>query len=54
MGLTPKRTVQVERSADEREMRKCLGKVSEGFAAGPDLFGVETEVVGIAEHFFEH
>ena len=35
-------------------MRKGLRKVSKGFAAMPGFFGIQTEMVGVGEHLFEH
>src|SRR5687768_10632152 len=35
-------------------MGEGLGEVSEMFAGGTEFFGVEADVVGVAEHLFEN
>src|SRR5829696_2737647 len=45
--------VEVEGSADEGQMGEGLREVSQRLAAGSDLLGVETEVVGVAQHLLE-
>ena len=45
--------VQVERGTDQRQVRKRLWKVPEAFAVMAGLFGVESEVIGIAQHLLE-
>jgi len=45
--------VQIKRRADQGEMRERLGEVAQLFAFGAELLAKKTEMVGIAEHFFE-
>ena len=49
----PERPVEVEGRADQAEVCECLGEVAQRLAAGAGLFGVEAQVVGIAEHLLE-
>ena len=55
MQLAPpsERPVKVESGANEAQMREGLREVSQRLAAGPDLLGVESQVIGIAEHLLE-
>src|SRR5215212_11182690 len=46
-------TVEVDGRAYEGEVGKGLGEVAQGLAAGPDLLGVEAEVVGVREHLLQ-
>ena len=46
-------TIQVERGADQGEMREGLRKVSERFAASPYLFGVQPQMIGVSQHPFK-
>ena len=43
-----KRPVEVEGSADQGQVSEGLGEVAQRLAAGPDLLGVEPQVVGVA------
>jgi hypothetical protein len=43
------RAVQVERGADQGEVRESLREVSQGVAAMPGVFRVEANMVGKAE-----
>ena len=45
--------IQVEGSADQRKMRKGLREIAQRFTLRTRLFGVEAEMVGIAEHPFK-
>ena len=49
----PEGAIEVERGADQSEMRKGLREIAERLALGAGLFGVEAEVIGVAEHAFE-
>ena len=46
-------SVEVERRADEGQVGERLREVAQSFAAVAGLFGVEAEVVGVAEHLLE-
>src|SRR5436190_13060754 len=48
------RTIEVKRSADQGQVRKGLGEVSQRFAAGARLLGVQAQVIGVSEHLLEH
>ena len=48
------RTIEVERSADQGQVRKGLRKVSQRFAACSGLLGVKAQVIGVPEHLLEH
>ncbi len=52
--LRPQRSVQVERRADQGEVRERLGKVSQGLATVPGFLGVQPEMVGVSQHLLEH
>ena len=45
--------VEVEGGADEREVREGLREIAKGLALRAGLFGVEAEVIGVAQHAFE-
>src|SRR5471032_2985733 len=47
-------TVELERGADQRKMGQCLRKIAQRFATDRNLFGVETNVVRISQHFLEY
>src|SRR5262249_37911082 len=45
LSSRPQRAVQVERRADECEMREGLREIAQGLAAAAGLFRVQTEVI---------
>ena len=53
MWLAVQCTIQVECGTDQGQMREGLRKVSERFAASPYLFGIEPQMIGVAQHLFE-
>ena len=48
------RAVQIERSADQCEVREGLREVSQGLATMTGLFRIEAKMVGKAEHPLEN
>jgi len=54
LGSASQLAVQVERRADEAEVRKRLRKISQRFAGGADLFSVQADVIGVRQHFLEN
>src|SRR5215471_5874705 len=54
LGRLPvKRSVQCDRSVNERQMCECLREVSQLLATETDFLGVEAEVIGVGEHLLE-
>src|SRR5512132_283786 len=49
-GTLSKLAIQVERRADQRQVRERLREVAEQLTAAPDLLRVEPELVGVGEH----
>src|SRR6266852_7109692 len=45
--------VEAMSGADQRQMGKGLGKVSQVLAARAELLGIQTKVVGVAQHLLE-
>src|ERR1700745_2293244 len=45
--------VQIEGSADQRQMRKRLWKIAQRLALGPRLLCVKPQMVGITQHTLE-
>lgn len=58
-GLSPglfrsvENAVEIGGGADERQMRECLGEIAQVFAARAQLFRVQPEMVGVADHLVE-
>ena len=48
-----KRSVEGVGGADEAQVGEGLGEVAEVLAFGTEFFGVEADVICVAEHFFE-
>ena len=46
-------TIQAVSGADEGEVREGLREISQRLPARADLLGVEPEVIGVSQHFFE-
>ena len=53
-GPAVQRTIQVERGADQRQVRERLREVARRLARGPDLLGVQADVVRVCQHLLEH
>src|SRR5918997_3419388 len=51
--VTRQSPVEIVSGTYQRQMRECLGEVSEMLARGSELLGEQPEVVGVAEHFLE-
>src|SRR5580658_1928719 len=47
------RTVEVDRRADQGQVRERLREVSQRLPRRADLLGVEPEVVGVGQHLLE-
>src|SRR5580704_17047543 len=45
--------VQLKRSADQRQMRKCLRKIAQMLARRAQLFCEEAQVIGVTQHLLE-
>src|SRR5262249_38173694 len=45
--------VQFKRSADQRQVRKCLREIAQMLARGTQLFGKETQVIRVTQRFFQ-
>jgi hypothetical protein len=48
-----KRLVEIESGADQGKVRKSLGEIPQRLAAGPDLLGIEPQVVRVAQHLLK-
>lgn len=48
------RPIEIERRADQTEVRERLRKVAERLARGARLLGIEAEVVRVTQHLLEH
>jgi hypothetical protein len=49
-----KRMVQGVGGADEAEVGEGLGKIAEVFAFRPEFLGIESDMIGVAQHLFEN
>ena len=47
-------TVQIDGCADESNVGEGLGKIPKLFARTGNFFGVQSEVIRVAQHFFKH
>src|SRR5437762_6585654 len=45
--------VEIEGGADQRQVRERLREVAEVLCLGAELFAVQPEVIGVAEHLLE-
>jgi hypothetical protein len=49
-AATTQNAIQIKGRADQCEMRECPREIAQCFALRSRLFGVESEMVGIAQH----
>ena len=54
LARAPEGSVEVERSADQGEVRKRLGEIAQSLATVTRLLGIKSEMVGVPEHLFKH
>src|SRR5712691_13049549 len=47
-------SIEIKGSANNAHVRKRLREIPQRFTIGANFFGVETEMVGIGEHFFKN
>src|SRR6266849_530983 len=48
-----KRLVEIEGGANQGKVRKSLGEIPQRLPAGPDLLGIEPQVVRVAQHLLK-
>ena len=57
LGLAPpllvQPPVQLEGSADQRQMRKCLREIAQMLARGAQLFCEKAQVIGVTQHLLK-
>src|ERR1700688_2807563 len=53
LNLAPQHSIQIERSADQREMSKGLWEIAQRLALRPGLLCIKAKVIGIAKHTFK-
>jgi len=51
--MTSQHSIQIERSADKRDMSERLWKVSECFSSETNFFSVQTHMIGKRQHFLQ-
>ena len=45
---------QIERRADQTQMRESLREIAKRFAGRPHLFGIQPKMIGITQHLFKN